>query len=130
MKINMSMTKLSTIIGVAVVVIPATFASAIWISTRASADDLKQVAATVERTADAVEGLTFVVYSDQLDNAHEMLAELRYAKDHAEDDTWTRDDENELLRVERRVDILQRQLDAIIQAEAEAAAELSEEQNE
>ncbi len=126
----MSMTKLSTIIGVAVVVVPATFASAIWISTRASADDLKQVAATVERTADAVEGLTFVVYSDQLDDAHHLLAELRYQKEHADDDEWTRDDENELLRVERRVDILQRQLDAIIQAEAEAAAELSEETNE
>ena len=127
MKINMSLTKLSTIIGVAVVVIPATFASAIWISTRASAEDLKQVAASVERTADAVEGLTFVVYSDQLDNALEMQAELRYEKDHAEDGEWTQDDEAALLRVERRADILQRQLDAIIQAEAEAAAELSEE---
>ena len=122
MKINMSLTKLSTIIAVAVVVIPATFASAVWISTRASAEDLKQVAATVERTADAVEGLTYVVYSDQLYNAQEILAELQYQKDHADDDTWTRDDEADLLRVERRVDILQTQLDAIIQAEAEAAA--------
>ncbi|MCK5550095.1 MAG: hypothetical protein KAI41_06140 [Hyphomicrobiaceae bacterium] len=130
MKINMSLTKLSTIIAVAVVVIPATFASAVWISTRASAEDLKQVAATVERTADAVEGLTYVVYSDQLYNAQEILAELQYQKDHADDDTWTRDDEADLLRVERRVDILQTQLDAIIQAEAEAAAKLSEEQNE
>jgi hypothetical protein len=129
-KINMSLTKLSTIIAVAVVVIPATFASAIWISTRASADDLKQVAATVERTADAVEGLTYVVYSDQLYNAQEILAVLQFEKDHADDDTWTREDEADLLRVERRVDILQTQLDAIIQAEAEAAATLSEEQNE
>lgn len=126
----MSLTKLSTIIAVAVVVIPATFASAIWISTRASADDLKQVAATVERTADAVEGLTYVVYSDQLYNAQEILAVLQYEKDHADDDGWTREDEADLLRVERRVDILQTQLDAIIQAEAEAAAKLSEEQNE
>lgn len=95
------------------VIVPAAWQGFSWIITRAHADEVQTVTQQVARTADAVEGLTVIVYQDQIKHAQEELAALRVEKrQHAA--TWSAEDEARLLATEQRIRNLQTQLDELL----------------
>ncbi len=108
------------------ILVPATWYSVLWVASRAHAEDVEQVTAQVARTADAVEGLTLIVYTDQLAHAHAELAALRVEK-RQHSATWSASDEEALLAAEARIHTLQTQLDQLVEAAAAETAALADE---